>query len=75
VVEVSDTNHLNRGELLLLHRHEGLDLKLDWAQATLEALFRIWTRPVLVRTVQNERPTVLRYDGKDHTSETVSAKD
>ena len=41
----------------------------------MEALFCIWTRPVLVRTVLDEKHTVLRYDGKDHTSETVSASD
>jgi stage V sporulation protein R len=74
-VEVVDMNHQNRGELLLLHHHEGIDLKLDWAQATMEALSRIWTRPVLVRTVLGGKPTILRFDGKEHTSETVSATD
>jgi hypothetical protein len=41
----------------------------------MESLYRIWTRPVLVRTTLDEKPTVLRYDGSDHTSETVSASD
>ncbi|NMB76535.1 MAG: SpoVR family protein [Myxococcales bacterium] len=75
VIEVVDDNHLNRGELLLVHRHQGLDLKLDWAQATMEALYRLWSRPVLVRTISAEKHTLLRYDGKDHTSETVGASD
>jgi stage V sporulation protein R len=72
VVEVIDINDKNRGELLLLHKHEGVDLKLDWAQATLEALVRLWTRPVQVRTVVDGKPTLMRFDGNEHSSETIS---
>jgi stage V sporulation protein R len=75
IIEVVDSNYANRGELLIWHRHEGMDLKLDWARATMESLCRIWGRPVLVRTMLDEKATVLRFDGKDHTSETVSASD
>jgi len=75
VIEVIDLNHLNRGELLMVHRHEGIDLKLDWAQATMEAIHRIWTRPVLVRTVVGDKHTILRFDGQEHTAETVSASE
>ena len=75
IIEVIDSNHSNRGELLLLHRHEGVDLKLDWAQSTMEALHRIWTRPVLVQTMVSEKPTLLRYDGTDHTAENIPPKD
>jgi stage V sporulation protein R len=75
IIEVVDLNHANRGELLLVHRHENIDLKLDWAQATMESLHHIWTRPVLVRTVLDEKHTILCYNGKEHTSETVSASD
>ena len=35
---VEDANHENRGELLLRHRHEGTDLQIDHARATLAAL-------------------------------------
>ncbi len=31
----------NRGELLLAHRYEGIDLDLAWAQPTMEALHRV----------------------------------
>jgi Uncharacterized conserved protein len=72
VIEAVDINDKNRGELLLLHKHEGVDLKLDWAQATLEALVRLWTRPVQVRTIVDGKPTLLRFDGKEHSSETIS---
>jgi stage V sporulation protein R len=67
VIAVEDANYDNRGELLLHHRHEGTDLRLDHAQATLEALRRIWRRPVCLQTVVEGKPRRLRYDGERHT--------
>jgi len=71
LIEVTDANHMNRGELVLHHRHEGVDLRGDWAQATLEALHRVWTRPVQVETVVDGKPTLLRYDGREHQAEKI----
>ena len=64
---VEDGNHDNRGELLLRHRHEGVDLQADHARATLVALHRVWRRPVNLLSVFDSKPKALRYDGKDHT--------
>jgi stage V sporulation protein R len=69
IVEVEDGNHRNRGELLLRHRWDGLDLKVDWARETLEALHRIWKRPVHLATQVEGRGRVLSWDGDRHTSE------
>src|SRR5262249_62163000 len=44
VIEVVDGNFENRGELLLAHRHDGVDLKTDYAQETLRNLNTIWRR-------------------------------
>jgi stage V sporulation protein R len=63
---VEDGNHENRGELLLRHRHEGVDLQPDHARATLTALYRVWRRPVTVLSVFDNKPRSLRFDGKDH---------
>jgi stage V sporulation protein R len=68
-IYVEDANHANRGELLLAHRHEGADLHQDHARATLEALARIWRRPVNLRTMIHDKPRVLRYDGSAHSDE------
>ena len=35
IILVEDANYQNRSELLLRHRHEGIDLKQDYAQETL----------------------------------------
>jgi len=71
LIEVTDANAMNRGELTLHHRHEGVDLRGDWAQATLEALFRVWSRPVQVETEVDGKPTLLRYDGQEHKAEKI----
>jgi stage V sporulation protein R len=66
-IAVEDSNHDNRGELLLRHRHEGVDLHEENARATLSALERIWRRPVTIITVVDGKTKMLRFDGKDHT--------
>jgi stage V sporulation protein R len=72
-VTVVDANHDNRGELYLKHRFDGVELRLDFARATLEALFRVWTRPVHVQTVAGDSVTLLSYDGTTHRERSLSA--
>ncbi len=67
VIRVLDANHGNRGELLLRHDHQGVDLRVDYAERVLEALVRVWKRPVLVATKLEEQPVLIRFDGKDHS--------
>ncbi|MGF1466125.1 MAG: SpoVR family protein [Sandaracinaceae bacterium] len=65
-IRVTDSNHGNRGELLLEHDHQGVDLRLDWARDVLRCLERVWRRPVEVHTLVDGKPTLLRFDGKEH---------
>jgi stage V sporulation protein R len=65
-ITVEDGNLDNRGELLLRHRHEGVDLQPDHARATLAALQRIWRRPVSLISVFDNKSRLIRFDGKDH---------
>jgi stage V sporulation protein R len=67
LIYVTDANHANRGELLLEHRWNGMELRTDYARETLSALVRAWKRPVLVATRIEGKNVLLRYDGKDHT--------
>lgn len=61
---VNDGNFENRGELLLEHRHEGVDLRQDYAEDTLRNLAKIWGRPVhLVTTLEGKRK-LITYDGE-----------
>ncbi len=68
IVVVVDGNYRNRGELLLHHRHEGVDLKMDWAHDTLENLHAIWSRPVHLETVAEDHELRLSFDGEGHGS-------
>ncbi len=66
-VYVLDANYDNRGELYLKHEHQGLDLRIDYAREVLKALQRVWKRPVNLETVLENKPAVMRFDGKDHS--------
>jgi stage V sporulation protein R len=68
---VEDSNHENRGELLIRHRYEGTDLQIDHARDTLTALVRVWRRPVSLITAIDGKQKMLRFDGKDHTERSV----
>jgi len=66
-IYVEDANYLNRGELYLRHQHEGVDLKVDEAQDTLQNLYKIWSRPVHVATILDENSVCFSYDGREHS--------
>jgi stage V sporulation protein R len=67
-IAVEDANFENRGELLLRHEHQGVDLDLEKARRTLENLSRVWRRPCALVTTIETRPSILRFDGKEHTT-------
>jgi stage V sporulation protein R len=71
---VEDANLDNRGELLLKHKHEGVDLKLDHARDTLANVQRIWRRPVCLLTQVEGKGKLLRYDGRDHSEKSAEYK-
>jgi len=50
-IAVYDANHENRGELLLGHEYNGVMLDLEQAEATLQRVFELWGRPVVLHTV------------------------
>ena len=71
VIFVADANYGNKGELLLAHKHSGVDLKGDYAKDTLVNLHKIWKRPVhlLTRFAEKGDDNILMsYDGKEHTA-------
>jgi stage V sporulation protein R len=64
LIEVVDANYKNRGELLLVHRFDGRELKSDYATKTLKNLHNLWRRPVNVETRLNDTNVVLSFDGQ-----------
>lgn len=71
-IYVADGNFENRGELLLFHYHEGVDLQVDEADLTLEKGYNIWKRPVNLKTKVDGKGKLLIYDGKEHTERAIT---
>jgi stage V sporulation protein R len=65
VIEVEDGNFENRGELLLKHVWEGVDMQPDYMSATLKNIFHIWSRPVNLVTVMENEEKLFRFDGNE----------
>jgi len=72
-IYVEDANHDNRGELLLRHDHQGLDLRQDYAKEVMKSLHRMWKRPISVTTVAEGKPVMHRFDGKEQTTRHLRA--
>jgi stage V sporulation protein R len=70
-IAVEEGNLENRGELLLRHDHHGVDLDLEKGRETLRNLHRVWRRPCAIATTIDGRPSLLRYDGKEHSTRPI----
>jgi len=64
-IYVENGNYNNRGEMYLRHRHEGVDLKMDYARDTMRNIYKLWTRPVHLETAVDEKRRLISFDGKD----------
>ena len=72
-IRVIDGNFKNRGELLLEHEYNGIELRADYAQDTLMNLQRLWQRPVHVDTVVQGHKARISFDGSEHSTEQFDA--
>jgi stage V sporulation protein R len=70
-IYATDGNYRNRGELLLRHEHNGVDLKVDEARDTLANLHYLWGRPVHLETVFDNHPALMSFDGSEHTQQAI----
>ena len=66
-IYVRDANYQNRTELLLHHKFEGTELRVDYAREVLKALQRLWKRPVNLETVRDDKGVLLTFDGQEHS--------
>ncbi len=64
---VSDGNFQNKGELLLWHKHQGLDLDVKWSRETMRAISEIWKRPVNVETEVDGQKKLFSYQNGEFT--------
>lgn len=71
IIDVIDGNFKNRGELLLKHTHEGVDLRHDYACETLKNLHKLWRRPVGIETQAEGVLKRIFFDGNEMQEERV----
>src|SRR5262249_15906940 len=74
-IYVVDGNYHNRGELLLRHEFSGVELRMDYAAATLANIQAMWSRPVHLQSVVDGKPTLVSFDGSDHSTRTLGEND
>lgn len=60
-IYVTDGNYQNKGELLLWHKHMGMDLDVKWTRETMRALASLWRRPVSLETENEGQKKVYTY--------------
>lgn len=73
IISVVDANHNNRGELLLAHLYEGVEMQPDYMTETMKNMFQIWSRPVAVATVMDGDPKIVSYDGTEFKHQSLSS--
>lgn len=73
IIHIADANFKNRGELYLVHQHEGIDLDISYARDTIQNIFQIWKRSVHLETRLNDKGKLFTFDGKDHIELNISS--
>lgn len=72
IIRVEDANFSNRGELLLSHLYEGIDLQPDFMSQTMRNVFKLWGRPVALVTVMEGEPQLFRFDGREFSNQKLN---
>lgn len=71
IISVVDGNFNKKGELLLTHLFEGVELQPNYMQATMENIYKIWKKPIHLATVMDSEGKIFTYEGKEFTSKSV----
>ncbi|HEX8731498.1 MAG TPA: SpoVR family protein, partial [Ktedonobacterales bacterium] len=65
-ITIWDADYNGNTELLLHHHFEGQELDIPYAEKTLEHIYQIWSRPVHLETIRDEKQVRLSYNGEKH---------
>lgn len=69
IISVVDGNFNDKGELLLTHLFEGVEMQPDYMKATMENIFSIWKKPVNLATVMDGEGKIYSWDGQEFRNE------
>ena len=70
-ISVVDGNFQNKGELLLQHRYQGLDLDVKWSKETLKCLHAVWRRPVNIETESDGQKKLFSYSAGEFSEKSI----
>lgn len=70
-IYLTDGNYKNRGELLLWHKHQGVDLDIQYARETMRALSVMWNRPVHLETLVENQKKIYTYSGGEFEEQSL----
>ncbi|MCC6277828.1 MAG: SpoVR family protein [Oligoflexia bacterium] len=73
IIKVVDGNYENRGELLLEHLYEGVDLQPNYMSETMKNVSVLWGRPVALKTVMEGQGKIYRWDGTEMKEQNYDA--
>jgi stage V sporulation protein R len=73
-IYVVEGNYRNRGELLLGHKHIGVDLEIKHLVETLKSVQCLWNRPVHLQTLIDDDSVLFSFDGEQSTQQRVDAR-
>jgi stage V sporulation protein R len=65
LIQVEDANFKNRKELLLKHIHGGVDLDMQFADATMRNLYALWKRPINLQTTVEDKEITFNFNGQE----------
>jgi stage V sporulation protein R len=63
-IMIENGDYLHKGELLLKHYYEGMELDVKYIEKTLPYVYYLWGRPVHMQTVIENREVIFSHDGK-----------
>lgn len=63
IIELVNANFENKGEILLRHVFYGQELDEKQAAETMSGIYKIWTRPIHIETISQDKVTTWHHDG------------
>ncbi len=72
IIQVVDSNFEGRGELLMTHLFEGIELQPDYMQECMTRIYNLWKKPINLATVLDEEGVIVRYDGSEFKNQKVN---
>ncbi|MCB0414805.1 MAG: SpoVR family protein [Bdellovibrionales bacterium] len=75
IIKVLDGNYEGKGELLLDHLHVGVDLQPSYMKETMANVYKLWKKPIHVKTTMEDDPKMYTFDGEDLKETSLSKAD